>query len=77
MYTPFLMLKKDYFSETDCGGDITTDIGFVQNTMIADGLIIVAIHLGIEAYLVIGEIVTEIINGVVIPGILLTSITAI
>jgi hypothetical protein len=74
---PFLMLKKNYFSEMVRGGDITADIGIVQNTMIMDGLIIVVIHLGIIKFLVIGEIVTEIISGVVIPGILVTSLTAI
>jgi hypothetical protein len=77
MYMPFLMLRKNCFSGMVRGGGVTTDVGIVQNTMIADGLIIV-IHLpGIEEYLVIGEIVTEIIGGVVIPGILLTSLMAI
>jgi hypothetical protein len=77
MYMPFLVLRKNYFSETVRGGDITADIGFVQNTMSTDGPIIVVIHLGINKYLVIGGIVTEIIGGVVIPGILVTSLTAI
>jgi len=72
---PFLMLGKNYFSEMVRGGDITADIGIVQNTMIADGLIIVVIHLGIEQYRMIGEVVTEIISGVVILGNLVTSIT--
>jgi hypothetical protein len=77
MYMPFLMLRKNYFSETVHGGDITADIGIVQNTMIADGLIIAVIRLGIIEYLVIGEIVTEIIGGAVIPGILHTSLMVI
>ena len=69
------MLGKNYFSEMVRGGDITADIGIVQNTMIADGLIIVVIHPGIEQYRMIGEVVTEIISGVVILGNLVTSIT--
>ena len=73
----FQTLRKRYFSDKVGGRDLGVAIGIVQNTMITDGLIIVVIHLGIEEYLVIGEIVTEIINGVVIPGILLTSIIAI
>ena len=74
---PFLMLRKNYFSGKVGGGDLTADIGIVQNTMITDGLIIVVLHLGIKKYLVTGEIVTGIIGGVVIPGIHLTSLTAI
>lgn len=51
--------------------------GIVPNTTIVDGLIIVVIPLGIKEYLTIGEIVTEIIGGAVIPGIRPTSLTAI
>jgi hypothetical protein len=77
MYMPFLMLRKNYFSDKVGGGDITVDIGIVRNPMIRAGLIIVVIHLGIKEYLMIGEIIIEIICGVVVLGILLTSITAI
>jgi len=45
--------------------------------MIADGLIIAVTHPGIKKYLLTGELIIETIGGVVIPGILLTSITAI
>ena len=74
---PFLMLSRNYFSEEVGGGDLGVAIGIVQNTMITDGLIIVILHLGIEESLVIGEVIIETICGVVILGILLTSITAI
>jgi len=74
---PFRMLRKNYFSETVRGGDITVDIGIVQNTMITDGLIIVVIPPGIKEYLLIGDIVIATICGVDILGILLTSIKAI
>jgi hypothetical protein len=77
MYMPFLMLRKKSFSEEVGGGDITVAIGIVLNTMITDGLIIVVIPLGIEEYLMTGDIIIETICGVVILGILLTSITAI
>ena len=66
---PFLMLRKKYFSDKVGGGDLGVAIGIVQNPMIRAGLIIVVIHLGIEEYLMIGEIVTEIIGGVDILGI--------
>jgi hypothetical protein len=74
---PFLMLRKNYFSETVRGGDIMVAIGIVQNTMITVGLIIVVTHLGIKIYLIIGEIIIETTHGVVIPGILVRSITVI
>jgi hypothetical protein len=77
MYTPFRILRKNYFSGMVRGGDITADIGIVRSIMIADGLIIVVIHLGIIQYHMIGEIIIETTCGVVIPGILLTSITSI
>lgn len=77
MYMPFLMLRKKYFSDKVGGGDLGVAIGIVQNTMITDGLIIVILHLGIEEYLMIGDIITATISGVVVLGILLTSITAI
>jgi hypothetical protein len=77
MYMPFLMLRKNYFSAGAGGGDITVDTGIVQNIMITAGLIIVVIPLGIEKYLLIGDIVIATICGVDILGILLTSITAI
>ena len=71
---PFLVLRKKYFSDKVGGGDLGVAIGIVQNTMIADGLIIVLIpHLGIEKYLMIGEIVTEIISGVVVLGIIMAA----
>jgi hypothetical protein len=69
---PFLMLTKNYFSDKVGGGGITVDIGIVHNPMIGAGLIIVVIHLGIEEYLMIGEIIIETIRGVVILGIILT-----
>jgi hypothetical protein len=74
---PFLMLRKNYISDKVGGGDITVDIGIVRDPMIRAGVIIVVIHLGMEEYLMIGEVVTEIIGGVVVLGILLTSITVI
>jgi hypothetical protein len=74
---PFLMLRENYFSGMVRGGDITADTGIVRNPMIADGLIIMVPHPGIKKYLIIGKIIIETIGGVVIPGILLTSITAI
>jgi hypothetical protein len=77
MYMPFLISRRNYFSEMVRGGDITADTGIVQNTMIGAGLIIVVIHPGTEQYLMIGEVVTAITGGVVIPGNLLTSPTAI
>jgi hypothetical protein len=70
MYMPFLMLTRNYFSDKVGGGDITMDIGIVRNFMIGAGLIIVVIHLGTKEYLMIGEIVTEIIGGVVVLGII-------
>jgi hypothetical protein len=70
MYMPFPMLMRNYFSDKVGGGDITMDIGIVRNFMIRAGLIIVVIHLGIKEYLMIGEIVTEIIGGVVVLGII-------
>ena len=73
----FQTLRKRYFSDKVGGGDLGVAIGIVQNTMITDGLIIVILHLGIEEYLVIGDIITATISGVVVLGILLTSITAI
>jgi hypothetical protein len=77
MYMPFLISGKNYFSEMVRGGDITADTGIVQNTMIGAGLIIVVIPPGIKKYLTIGEAVTAITGGAVIPGNLLTSPTAI
>jgi hypothetical protein len=77
MYMPFLTLRKKYFSKEVGGGDLGVATGIVQNTMITDGLIIVILHLGIKQYLVIGDIITATISGVVVLGILLTSITAI
>jgi hypothetical protein len=77
MYMPFLISRRNYFSEMVRGGDITADIGIVRSIMIADGLIIVVIHLGIIQYHMIGEIIIETTCGVVTPGILLTSITSI
>ena len=71
---PFLTLRKKYFSDKVGGGDLGVATGIVQNTMIADGLIIVIRHLGIEEYLMIGEIVTEIIGGVDILGIIMADI---
>jgi hypothetical protein len=73
MYMPFLMLRKNYFSDKVGGGDIGVAIGIVRNPMIWAGLIIVVIHLGIEEYLMIGEIVTEIIGGVDILGIIMAA----
>ena len=73
---PFLTLEKNYFSEVVGGGDLGVAIGIVQNTIITDGLIIVVIHHGIEKYLIIGDIITATISGVVVLGILRTSITA-
>jgi hypothetical protein len=71
MYMPFLMLRKKYFSEEVGGGDLGVASGIVQNTMIAAGLIIVLIpHLGIEEYLMIGEVIIETISGVVVLGII-------
>ena len=55
---PFLMLEKNCFSDKVGGGDITGDVGIGRNPMIGAGLIIMVIHLGIEAYLVIGEIIS-------------------
>ena len=51
--------------------------GIVQTTMITDGHVIVIIPPGIEEFLMIGDIITATISGVVGLGILLTSITAI
>jgi hypothetical protein len=51
--------------------------GIVQYTMIMDGYIIVLIPLGIEKSLMIGDIVTTTMSGVVGLGIPLASITAI
>jgi len=45
--------------------------------MITDGVIIVILHPGMEEYLVIGDVITATISGLVVLGILLTSITAI
>ena len=73
---PFLTLEKNYFSEEVGGGDLGVAIGIVQNTIITDGLIIAVIHHGIEKYLIIGDIITATISGVVVLGILRTSITA-
>ena len=64
-----MSMKKYIFNKVG-GGDHTADIGTVHTTMIADGRIIVVIRHGIEEYLMIGEIVIEIIGGVVVPGIL-------
>ena len=47
-------------------------IGIVQDTMITDGVIIVVIPLGIEEYLMIGDIVIATICGEDIPGIIVT-----
>jgi hypothetical protein len=75
MYTPFLMLGKNYFSDKVGGGDNGVATGIVRDITIMDGHIIVIIPLGIEIFLMIGDIITVIISGVVGPGILLTSIT--
>jgi hypothetical protein len=72
MYMPFLVFRKKYFSGKVGGGGITVGIGIVQDTMITDGVIIVVIPLGIEEYLMIGEIVIETICGVDILGIPVT-----
>jgi len=77
MYMPFLMLRKNYFSKEVGGGDLGVVIGIVHNTMITDGVIIVILHLGMEEYLVIGDIIMAPISGGVVLGIPLTSITAI
>ena len=69
---PFLVFRKKYFSGKVGGGGITVGIGIVQDTMITDGVIIVVIPLGIEEYLMIGEIVIETICGVDILGIPVT-----
>jgi len=45
-------------------------IGIVRSTMTADGVIIAVFHLGMEECPMIGEIVTEITGGVVVPGII-------
>jgi len=74
---PFLMLRKNYFSKEVGGGDLGVVIGIVHNTMITDGVIIVILHLGMEEYLVIGDIIMAPISGGVVLGIPLTSITAI
>jgi hypothetical protein len=77
MYMPFLMFRKKYFSEEAGGGGITVAIGIAQGTMITDGVIIGVIPLGTEEYLMIGDIVTATICGVVAPGILTTFIMVI
>jgi len=69
---PFLVFRKIYISDKVGGGGITVIIGIVQDTMIRDGLIIVVIPLGIEEFLMIGEIVIATICGVVVLGILVT-----
>jgi hypothetical protein len=75
MYMQFLTLGKSYFSGKAGGGDNGVATGIVQDITIMDGDIIVIIPLGIEIFLMIGDIITVIISGVVGPGILLTSIT--
>jgi hypothetical protein len=77
MYMPFLVFRKKYFSGKVGGGGITVGIGIVQDTMITDGVIIVVIPLGIEEYLMIGEIVIETICGVDILGIPVTFVMVI
>jgi hypothetical protein len=71
------MLREIYISDKVGGGDITVDIGIVRDPMIRAGVIIVVIHLGMEEYLLIGEVIIETIPGVVVLGILITSITVI
>lgn len=77
IYMLFLMLREIYISDKVGGGDITVDIGIVRDPMIRAGVIIVVIHLGMEEYLLIGEVIIETIPGVVVLGILITSITVI
>src|SRR5664280_841782 len=76
MYMLFLTARKIFISNKVGGGEIGMVIGTVQDRMIVDGVIIPVIRLGIEKYLVIGEIIIKIICGVVVHGILITFITA-
>jgi len=66
----FLTARKIYISNKAGGGEIGTVIGTVQDIMTMNGVIIPVIRHGREEYLMIGEIIIEIICGVVIPGIL-------
>ena len=66
----FLTTRKIYISNKAGGGEIGTVIGTVQDIMTMNGVIIPVIRHGGEEYLMIGEIIIEIICGVVIPGIL-------
>jgi hypothetical protein len=77
MYMLFQALKQIFFSKEAGGGDNGAATGIVQNIMITGGHIIVIIPPGIEKFLMIGGIITAPISGVVVLGILRTSITAI
>ena len=70
IYMPFPMFRKKYFTGGGGGGDPGTVIGIVQDTTIADGLIIAVFHPGIEGCPMIGGIDTEITGGAVDPGII-------
>jgi ribosomal protein L30/L7E len=70
MYMLFLTARKIYISNKAGGGEIGTVIGTVQDIMTMNGVIIPVIRHGREEYLMIGEIIIEIICGVVISGIL-------
>ena len=74
---PFLISRPIYFFREAGGGDPGAAIGTVRNTMIMDGLIIAARHLGTAGYPKVGEIIIEAVFGVAVLGILLRFITII
>ncbi len=73
----FLSLKMTCFSVRDGGGDAGMGAGTVRNGMTVDGIIIPVIPPGLRSCRLTGEIITETIGGVAVPGTLRISIIVI